>query len=72
MSDKVTQLTNLLTNFNIQITADSGVQHQFFSSEFSSSASSLRYQQHRNLGTNMMYGAVDPYFQVALGLLKVR
>ena len=68
MSDKVTQLTNLLTNFNIQITADSassGVQHQFFSSEFSSSASSLRYQQHRNLGTNMMYGAVDPYFQVA-------
>ena len=58
MSDKVTQLTNLLTNFNIQITADSassGVQHQFVSSEFGSSASSLRYQQHRNLGTNMMY-----------------
>ena len=53
MSDKVTQLINLLTNFDIQIianSANSGEQHQFFSSEFSSSTS-LRYQQHRNLGS---------------------
>ena len=53
MSDKVTRLINLLTNFDIQIianSANSGEQHQFFSSEFSSSTS-LRYQQHRNLGS---------------------